>query len=72
MDNYEYNGKRFVECQVIILNKSMKTGSGEMLLRLLPSVRPKVISKYSEVYQEHFDDEPISYKTMLAEKASHD
>lgn len=33
----------------------------EMLLQLSPSARNKALAAYSEVYQEHWELEPVSY-----------
>ncbi|EML1935543.1 hypothetical protein JAG76_001329 [Providencia stuartii] len=63
MDNYEYNVNVLMpNCYFEQDEKWIK----EMLLRLRPSIRAKVSVKYSEVYQEHFDDEPIPYKKINA------
>lgn len=63
MDNYEYNVNILMpNCYFEQDEKWIK----EMLLRLRPSIRAKVSVKYSEVYQEHFDDEPIPYKKINA------
>ncbi|MDR9614039.1 hypothetical protein RHA65_04980 [Providencia rettgeri] len=63
MDNYEYNVNVLMPSYYFEQDENWIR---EMLLRLRPSVRPKVSVKYSEVYQEHFDDEPISYKKINA------
>lgn len=70
MDNYEYN------VNVLMPDLYFEQDDKwirEMLLRLRPSVRPKVSVKYSEVYQENFDKEAISYKQENAgRKAAND
>lgn len=59
MDNYEYNVNVLMpDCYFEQDEKWIR----EMLLRLRPSVRPKISVKYSEVYQEHFDSEPVIYR----------
>ena len=42
----------------------------EMLLQLSPSARNRALVAYSEVYQEHWELEPVSYRKV--NKARHE